>query len=67
MQQPMDDEVESGMNKREAVSALADGQLRGDDFAQAVRWALDDPRAARPGATTMWWAICCARPISPRA
>ncbi|WP_325345143.1 sigma-E factor negative regulatory protein [Xylophilus sp.] len=31
------------MNKREAVSALADGQLRGDDFAQAVRWALDDP------------------------
>lgn len=30
------------VNKREAVSALADGQLQGDLFAQAVAWAVED-------------------------
>lgn len=30
------------VNKREVVSALADGQLQGDLFVQAVAWAVDD-------------------------
>lgn len=38
----MNDEV---LKRREVISALADGQLRGDEFAQAVHATVDDAEA----------------------
>lgn len=38
-------EMNDQLNKLEAVSALADGQLRGEAFARAVESACDDPEA----------------------
>lgn len=38
-------EMNDQLNKLEAVSALADGQLRGEAFARAVESACEDPEA----------------------
>ena len=56
--------MNTDLMKREQLSALADGELQGEELAQALQFATQD-EVNPPGRFIIWWVMSCVLPNWP--